>query len=488
MVWQGNYSQVFIGGRWINSDSRDTLEVVSPFTEQVIATVPAGSKGDIDAAVTAARTALETGPWSRSTVEDRIAVLQRLSSLFERNEDLLATLVTDEMGCPITLSTTLQSRGPRNNIDNYIDVARTYPFTSLTRSSNGNALVVREPVGVVAAVIPWNAPQLVATQKIIPALLAGCTVILKPSPETPLDSYLLAEMVAEAGFPDGVVNIVPADRDVSEYLVSHPGVDKVTFTGSTAAGRRIASVCGNDLRRVTLELGGKSAAVVLNDADLDTTIESLRTVSFRNSGQICSNKTRIIVSKSRESELLDRLRAMVESYVVGDPTDPATQIGPLVTATQRSRVEGYIASGRSQGATLVAGGGRPAGLNTGWFVEPTIFTGVDPSMVIAREEIFGPVVSVLTYEDEDQAVALANDSDYGLNGSVFTTDIDRGLSVARRLRTGVVELNGHPAGINAPIGGFKCSGIGREQGSEGFGAYTEIKSIGISQALADTYA
>ncbi|OPX05895.1 aldehyde dehydrogenase [Mycobacterium sp. AT1] len=487
MVWQGNYSKIFVGGDWVDPDSSESLEVVSPATERVIARVPAGSTSDMDLAVASARQAFDSGPWPRASLEERISVLQRLSTLFGQNEDLLAGLVTAEMGCPISLSRTLQSQAPRFSIDNYVDVARHFPFSRLQRSKNGNALVLREPVGVVAAIIPWNAPQLVAMQKIVPALLAGCTVVLKPSPETPLDSYLLGEMLQEAGLPDGAVNIVPADRDVSEYLVTHPGVDKVTFTGSTVAGRRIAALCGHDLRRVTLELGGKSAAIVLDDADLDATIESLRIVSFRNSGQICSNKTRVIVSKARECEMVERLTAMAQSYTVGDPMDPSTEMGPLVTARQRDRVEGYIESGRIEGAKLITGGGRPHGFDTGWYVEPTIFANVAPTMKIAREEIFGPVVSVLTYDDEDGAVELANDSEYGLNGSVFTADVDRGLSIARRIRTGAVELNGHPVGISAPIGGFKCSGLGREQGVEGLGAYTEFKSVGLSQSMADSF-
>ena len=305
------------------------------------------------------------------------------------------------------------------------------------------------------------------------------------SPETPLDAYLLADMLVSAGLPDGVVSIVPTDREVSEYLVTHPGVDKVAFTGSTAVGRRIASLCGRDLKRVTLELGGKSAAVILDDADLDATVESLRLGSLRNSGQICSLKTRIVVSRRREDELLDRLTAMVASMPVGDPADPATQIGPLVSARQRDRVEGYIAAGRAQGAKAVMGGSRPAGLDRGWFVEPTIFTGVGPSMTIAQEEIFGPVLAVLAYDGEEQAVAIANDSDYGLNGAVFTTDLNHGLAVARRIRTGTVELNGNSAGFCSPMGGFKNSGIGREAGPEGFDAYVEPKSIGLPTSLAD---
>ena len=293
------------------------------------------------------------------------------------------------------------------------------------------------------------------------------------------NAYRLAELFVEAGLPPGVVNVVPADRDVSSYLVAHPGVDKVTFTGSTAAGRRIASLCGQDIRRVSLELGGKLAGIVLDDADLDATVELLRMGSLRNSGQICSLKTRLLVSKRRHADFVDRLIGMVESMPVGDPHDADTQIGPMITAQQRERVEGYITAGRQQGAQIVLGGGRPAHLDRGWFVEPTIFTDVTPDMRIAQEEIFGPVLAVLSYDDEDEAVAIANDSSYGLNGAVYTTDLDRGLALAQRIRSGAVEINGSPIGPAAPMGGFKCSGLGRENGPEGLSAFMELRAIGL---------
>jgi acyl-CoA reductase-like NAD-dependent aldehyde dehydrogenase len=486
MVWQGEYTKLFIGGDWVEPASTDTLEVVSPFTEVPIARVPSATRADVDRAVAAARTAFDQGPWPRMDLSARIDVLRRLGEEYGKRRDLLASLVTDEMGCPISTSETYQATNPKLLIETFVELAPQYPFTEVRRSRVGNALVVREPVGVVAAVVPWNAPQVVTMIKLAPALLAGCTVVLKPAPETPLDSYLLADMLQAIGLPDGVVNIVPADRDVSEYLVTHPGVDKVTFTGSTAAGRRIASLCGEALRRVTLELGGKSAAVILDDADLDATVQSLRTGSLRNTGQICSLKTRILVSRNREAELLERLSAMVSTMPVGDPTNPQTEFGPLVSARQRERVEGYIDIGTAEGARLVLGGGRPKDLDRGWFVEPTIFAGVEPSMRIAQEEIFGPVLAVVPYDDEEQAVSIANDSAYGLNGSVFTSDLDHGVAVARRIRTGTVELNGSPVGFTAPMGGFKASGIGREAGIEGFDAYVELKSIGLPAALADT--
>ena len=485
MAWQGKYDRLFIAGQWVAPDGDERIEVVSPVTEEVIAAVPAATTSDVDRAVSAAREAFDHGPWPRSSLSERTGVLEKLVAGLHARDEEMAEIITAEMGCPIAQSRAIQVTNSRRILEAYLDLAPNYPFRSLRRAETGTALVVREPVGVVAAVVPWNMPLAVAMQKLSPALLAGCTVVLKPSPETPLDAYLLAELLEEVGLPPGVVNVVPAQRDVSEYLVRHRGVDKVTFTGSTAAGRRIAELCGRDLRRVTLELGGKSAAVILDDADLDTTVEKLRMGSFRNSGQVCSLKTRIVVSRRRAADVVDRLTALLATMPVGDPLDPDTQIGPMVSALQRATVEGYIESGRQQGARLAVGGRRPAGFDRGWFVEPAVFTDVTPDMRIAQEEIFGPVVSVLTYDDEAEAVAIANDSSYGLNGSVFTADLERGLSVARRMRTGTVELNGNPAGYHAPMGGFKSSGIGRENGPEGLEPYVEPKSIGLPADFAE---
>jgi aldehyde dehydrogenase (NAD+) len=479
MAWRDRLDCLFIDGDWVQPAGDEQIEVISATTEEVIATVPAASQGDIDRAVTAARHAFDHGPWPRMTLDERIAVLKRVSDALRDNHDAIADLITDEMGCPITQSRTIQVTAGRAILDAALELVSSYPFRSVRRSATGHALVVREPVGVAAAVVPWNMPLAVTMQKLAPALLVGCTMVLKPAPETPLDAYMLAEMLQDAGLPAGVLNIVPADRQVSEYLVTHPLVDKVAFTGSTAAGRRIASLCGQDFRRVTLELGGKSAAVILDDADLDATVERLRLLSLRNSGQVCSLKTRLLISNRRERELVDRLVALLESMPAGDPHDPATQIGPMVASRQRACVENYIQLGQEQGAKLVVGGGRPPYLDRGWFVEPALFTAVEPDMRIAQEEIFGPVLSVITYEDEDQAIAIANNSSYGLSGAVFTSDLEHGLELARRMRTGTVELNGNVAGFHAPMGGFKCSGIGRESGPEGIDAYVELKSIGL---------
>ena len=482
------YDSMYIGGKFVPPDSTDTIPLVSPVTEEEIGRVPAATTVDVDRAVAAARHAFDHGGWGQTTLDERLEIVRRLRQRLLANQEDLAVTITQQMGCPISQSRTIQTDNTIRAIDAYLDFVPSYPFRSLRRSSLTNALVTRGPVGVVAAVSPWNMPLAINVQKVIPAVIAGCTMVLKPSPETPIDAFMLGELLADAGLPDGVFNVVPADREASAYLVGHPGVDKVTFTGSPAAGRAIAARCGQDLRRVTLELGGKSAAILLPDADLDAAVEAMRMGSFRNSGQVCSLKTRILVHESQHDEVVERMVDLVRSMPVGDSMDDTTQIGPMVSQRQRSIVESYIASGIDEGAKAVVGGGRPAGLERGWFVEPTVFTGCTPDMRIVREEIFGPVLAVLSYTDEEEAVAIANDSVYGLNGSVFTADLERGLRVAARMDTGTVELNGSSSGYYAPMGGVKTSGIGRENGPEGLDAYVEHKSIGLSAAAADALA
>jgi acyl-CoA reductase-like NAD-dependent aldehyde dehydrogenase len=343
----------------------------------------------------------------------------------------------------------------------------------------GTNIVRREPIGVVGAIVPWNYPQTLAAFKYAPALAAGCTIVMKPSPETVLDAFLLAEAVAAAGIPDGVVSIVPGGRELGAYLVEHRDVDKVAFTGSTAAGRRVAEACGRLLRPVTLELGGKSAAIVLEDADLDLAKigNDLFAATLVNNGQTCYLGTRVLAPRSRYDEVVDTLAAFASSLAVGDALDPATQIGPMASQTHRDRVEGYVAKGNSDGARLVTGGGRPQDMDRGWFVEPTVFADVDNSSTIAQEEIFGPVLSVIAYGDVDDAIRIANDSDYGLGGSVWTTDTERGKDVARRVRTGTIGINKYLPDPGAPFGGVKASGIGRELGPNAIGAYQQFKSI-----------
>jgi aldehyde dehydrogenase (NAD+) len=332
-------------------------------------------------------------------------------------------------------------------------------------------------VGVVAAIIPWNVPLFIAINKVVPALLAGCTVILKPAPETPIDALWLGELFTEAGLPSGVLSVLPADRAVSEYLVTHPGVDKVSFTGSTAAGRRVGALATERLKRLSLELGGKSAAIVLDDVDVPSMAGMLAYSGLMNSGQACVAQTRILAPRNRYDEVTEALAAAAAGMTVGDPLDPSTQLGPLVAERQRDRVESYIEKGKAEGARLVTGGGRPAGLDKGWYVEPTVFADVDPKHTIAQEEIFGPVLSVIPYDTVEQAVDIANDSDYGLAGSVWTQDIDRGYEIAKQVRTGTYGINWYAFDMGSPFGGYKCSGIGREDGPEGLEAFCELKSI-----------
>ncbi|HEU5035417.1 MAG TPA: aldehyde dehydrogenase [Nocardioides sp.] len=469
----------FIGGDWTAPATGDTIQVVSPHSEQVVATVPEGSKADIDAAVAAARRAFDEGPWPRMSPEERIEVVQAFSTLYAGRLGEMAELISTEMGAPLSFSNLAQAPAPWMQIEAFLGIARAYPWEETRTGVLGTDVVVRrEPVGVVAAIPPWNVPQFTIMSKLVPALLAGCTIVIKPAPETPLDPYLMAELLQEAGVPDGVVNIVTAGREVGAHLVAHPGVDKVAFTGSTAAGRRIAAVCGEQLKRVSLELGGKSAAIVLDDADLAATMEGLKFAALMNSGQACVAQTRILASRSNYATVVDALAETVSAMQVGDPLDPATEIGPMVAQRQQERVEKYIALGQEEGARLVVGGnGMPDGLSSGWYVRPTVFADVDNGMRIAQEEIFGPVLSVIPFDDVDDAVRIANDSEYGLAGTVWTGDVDAGLDVARRVRTGTYGVNTYTMDFAAPFGGFKSSGIGREFGPEGLSHYTELKSI-----------
>ncbi|MFB9313702.1 aldehyde dehydrogenase [Nocardioides plantarum] len=469
----------FIDGTWTAPASGRTIQVVSPHSEQVVATVPEGTPADIDAAVAAARRAFDHGPWPRLTPQERIDVVQVFSGLYAGRLAEMADLITTEMGSPTSFANLAQSPAPWMQIEAFLGIARDYPWEETRTGVLGTPVMVRrEPVGVVAAIPPWNVPQFTIMSKVIPALLAGCTVVVKPAPETPLDGYLMAELLREAGVPAGVVNIVAGGREVGEHLVAHPGVDKVAFTGSTDAGRKIAAVCGQQLKRVSLELGGKSAAIVLDDADLGIAIEGLKFTALMNSGQACVAQTRILASRTRYAEVVDALAEAVSGMQVGDPMDPATEIGPMVAQRQQERVEKYIAIGQEEGARLVAGGnGRPDGLDRGWYVRPTVFADVDNRMRIAQEEIFGPVLSVIPFDDVDDAVRIANDSDYGLAGTVWTGDQAAGLDVARRVRTGTYGVNTYTMDFAAPFGGYKASGLGREFGPEGLGQYTELKSI-----------
>ena len=469
----------FIDGGWAAPTSASLIEVVSPHTEEVVATVPEATPGDVDAAVAAARRAFDDGPWPRLSPQERIDVVQAFSGLYAGRLEEMAGLITTEMGSPTSFSNLAQSPAPWMQIEAFLAIAREFPWEAERPGVLGSPVLVRhEPVGVVAAIPPWNVPQFTIMSKLVPALLAGCTVVVKPAPETPLDGYLLAELLVEAGVPHGVVNIVAGGREAGAHLVAHPGVDKVAFTGSTAAGRQIAAVCGEQLKRVSLELGGKSAAIVLDDADLDATMAGLRFTALMNSGQACVAQTRILASRGNYDRVVEALAETVRSMPVGDPADPATEIGPLVAERQQERVEKYIALGQEEGARVVVGGnGRPTGLDRGWYVQPTVFADVDNRMRIAQEEIFGPVLSVIAFDDVDDAVRIANDSDYGLAGTVWTSDREAGLDVARRVRTGTYGVNTYTMDFAAPFGGYKASGVGREFGPEGLAQYTEVKSI-----------
>lgn len=474
-----DHDALFIGGAWTKPATDATIEVISPHSEEVVARVPEGSVGDIDAAVAAARTAFDEGPWPRMSPEERIEIVQALSGLYAGRLGEMAEVITAEMGSTISFSNLAQAPAPWMQIEAFLAIAREFSWESRRAGALGSDVVVRhEPVGVVAAIAPWNVPQFTVLSKLIPALLAGCTIVIKPAPETPLDTNLLAEMLIEAGVPEGVVSIVAAGREVGEHLVTHPGIDKVAFTGSTAAGRRIGALCGERLKRVSLELGGKSAAIVLDDADLAATLEGLKFTALMNSGQACVAQTRVLVPVDRHDEIADALAETVAAMKVGDPADPASEIGPMVARRQQERVESYIALGQEEGARLLTGGtGRPGGLDTGWYVRPTVFAGVDNRMRIAQEEIFGPVLSVIPYSSVEEAVRIANDSDYGLAGTVWTADQEAGLDVARQVRAGTYGVNTYTMDFAAPFGGFKASGIGREFGPEGLAQYTELKSI-----------
>ncbi|MER6089555.1 aldehyde dehydrogenase [Streptomyces bluensis] len=471
------HGQLFIGGELTDPLGEDVIEVVSPHTEAVIGRVPHASRADVDRAVAVARRAFDEGPWPRATLDERIEVVTRIKDAIAVRHEEIARVISAQNGTPYTSSIMVQALASMMVWDAAITTARGFTYEEKRDGVLGKLLVRREPVGVVAAVVPWNVPQFTAAAKLAPALLAGCTAVLKVSPETPLDAYLLGEIAAEAGLPEGVLSILPADREVSEYLVGHEGVDKVSFTGSVAAGKRVMEVCARNLTRVTLELGGKSAAVILPDADAQTAVAGIAPFAWMINGQACVAQTRILVPRTRYDEFAGAFAAAASALKVGDPLDPATELGPLVARRQQQRSLDYIRIGQEEGAKLLTGGGRPAGFEQGWYVEPTLFGGVDNAMRIAREEIFGPVICLIPYGDESEAVKIANDSEYGLSGSVWTADTERGIEVARQVRTGTYSVNTFSLDMLGPFGGYKNSGLGREFGPEGYGEYFEHKMI-----------
>jgi betaine-aldehyde dehydrogenase len=470
--------KLFINGEWSPSSGTAEIEVVVPATEQVYMRVASATIADVDRAVDAARNAFDNGPWPRMTYAERADYLRRIGEDLDARRSDIGQIWPNEMGITHSLAR-IFSGGAGATYRSYAELADTFPFEKAHPTTAGApvGLLVREAVGVVGIIIPWNGPIMSIAIKLAPALLAGCTAIIKASPEAPGHALLMAEVVEKIGLPPGVVNVVTADRDVSEALVRNPSVDKIAFTGSTAAGQRIASLLGGRMGRYTMELGGKSAAIVLDDYPVEKAAQNIATNVSRMSGQVCAALTRIIVPRSRHAALLDALAGAFDAIRVGDPFDPASQMGPVASARHRERVESYIASGKADGFTLAAGGGRPTGLPRGYFVEPTVFGGVSNDAMIAREEIFGPVACVIPVADERQAVEIANDSIYGLAGAIYTEDTDKAYAVARMMRTGTVGHNGLTADFGIAFGGFKQSGVGREGGVEGLLPYLETKTV-----------
>jgi aldehyde dehydrogenase (NAD+) len=466
-----NASAHWIGGDAV-AGSTDVIDVVNPATGEVAGRVPSGTAADVDRAVAAATAAFPG--WAATDPAERAAVVRRISEGLRGRIEEVATTITSEMGAPITLSRSAQAALPVMVAETFAALAADFHWTEQI----GHSLVVREPIGVVGAITPWNFPLQQIVSKVAPALLAGNTMVLKPSEIAPLTAGILAEVAAEAGLPAGVFNVVYGTGPVvGEAISAHPGIDMVSFTGSTRAGRRISAVASETIKRVALELGGKSPNVILDDADLALAVRLGVGSAFANGGQVCGAWPRMLVPASRHDEIVERAVAAAAEYTVGDPTDEATRIGPMASEAHRRRVDGYIERGIADGATLVLGGpGRPDGLDKGAYARPTIFADVAPDSVIAQEEIFGPVLTIIPYADDDQAVEIANSTVYGLTGGVFGGE-ERALAIARRLRTGQVDINGAHWNPLAPFGGYKQSGNGREFGHYGIEEFLETKSI-----------
>lgn len=468
----------YIDGRWSDPTTQQRIEVIEASTGRSIDSVPEAAEADVDLAVGAARRAFDEGEWSTWSPQARSKAIHSLADALDERAAATAHAVSTQNGMPISISSATESVIPATLLRYYAELATQLPSEEHRAGFAGGTTIVRkEPIGVVAAIAPWNFPQTLTFFKLAPLLAAGCTVVVKPSPETVLDSYILAEAIAASDIPDGVINIITGGREIGAYLVAHPGIDKVAFTGSTAAGRAIGEVCGRLIRRATLELGGKSASIILDDADLPSLLEQFFAATLMNNGQTCYLGTRVLAPRSRYSETVDILTDFARSLTVGNALDSATQIGPLATANQQQRVRGYIAKGVADGGRVTTGGRRPVDHGDGWFVEPTIFADVDNSHTIAREEIFGPVLAVIPYSNVDEAIAIANDSDFGLGGTVWTSDEQRGLDVARRVDTGSIGVNNYALDFGSPFGGVKASGLGRELGPEGLASYQKTKSI-----------
>jgi betaine-aldehyde dehydrogenase len=470
----------FIDGRLVDPLGPGRLDVINPATETRVGSVPAATAEDIDAAVAAARHAFDLGPWPATPLEDRISILEGAVGYLEGSVDEISRLVTAEMGIPIATGTSRLIAGALTFSRSLAQNARLVS-TEEVRVGTFPFYFRREPIGVIGAIVPWNAPFLLALMKISAALLMGSTVVCKPAAETPLDAYYIAEAFHAAGLPQGVLNLVPGGAIVGDYLVRHPGVDKISFTGSTTVGRRVGAACGELLKRCSLELGGKSSAIIMDDTDLESAVPMLSDGAFWNSGQICVATQRVLAPQQLYDEVVERMAQAATDLVVGDPFDPRTDIGPLVASRQRDRVENYLDQAKHQGAKLVAGGNRPT--DHGWFIEPAVLKDVDSAMTIAQEETFGPVATIIPYSSLDQAVEIANDTSFGLGGAVFGADDDRSIAVAERIRTGTVTVNGYPLDAAATVGGRKSSGIGHEGGPEGLAEFTEVKMISLPSRI-----
>jgi aldehyde dehydrogenase (NAD+) len=474
----GNADRFFIDGKWTSPSSGARIDVIAPATEEIFVSVAGAQEADIAHAVNAARKAFDQGPWPRMSHRERAGYLRTIGQLVTQRANDVAEVWPNEMGVLHSIARDIAG-GIGHVYDYYAGLAETFNFEEKHQPASGGAigLLVREPVGVVAAIIPWNAPIITIADKIAPALLAGCCIVLKASPEAPGVAYIMAEVAAQANLPPGVLNVLTADRGASEELVRNPGVDMVSFTGSTAVGKRIASICSERVVRYALELGGKSAAVILEDYDIETAANSLVGPACFLSGQVCASLTRIIINRQRHDQMVEALSAKFGAVKVGDPFDPDSQIGPVAMRRQRDRIEQLVAQGVAEGATLSTGGKRPAHLDRGFYIEPTVFGNVDNRSTIAKEEFFGPVLSVIAADNDEHAIELANETVYGLNNSVFTNDAERAYKVARRLRSGMVGHNVFRADLSIAFGGFKQSGVGREGGVEGLLPYLESKTI-----------
>src|SRR5271154_5716266 len=472
------YDKLFIGGKWTEPSTSEVIEVHCPATGEYVGKVPLAAAADVDAAVAAARAGFDNGPWPTTPPSERAAVLASAAKLMEDRKELLSTLLAAETGQPAMTIETMHWMGSMGTLNFFAGPAvDQVKWQEVRNGGYGQTIVHREPLGVGGAIVAWNGPLFWAINRLGPALLAGCTVVLKPAAETPLSANALAEVFAEAGLPEGVLSIVPGGIETGQALTSNPDIDIFSFTGSSAVGKEIGKRAAEMLKPCTLELGGKSAAILLEDVDLAASVPMLVFSGIMNSGQACVAQTRILAPRSRYDEIVDAVGAFAQTLPVGPPSDPGAQIGSLISEKQRARVEGYIAKGIEEGARLVTGGGRPEGPGNGFYVQPTVFADVDNSMTIAQEEIFGPVLSIIPYDTEEDAIKIANDSAYGLAGSVWTSDVPRGIEISEKIRTGTYAINWYAFDPCCPFGGYKNSGIGRENGPEGVEHFTQQKSV-----------